>query len=129
MSLNVTIPIHIRGIVFARYRHSGRLHVKAAVQGDYFPHHYESGWEDERDFRVHDIYVNFSGPGYNARIGNQIVRWGNADGFSPLYNVKINYWANLTIDIGVEIVNGDESTLIGTFKDNDQMYVILEYRF
>ncbi len=79
---------HIRGIMFARYRHSDRLHFKASVQGDYFSYHYESGWEDETDFRVHDAYVNFSGPGYNARIGNPIVRLGKADGFSPLDNVN-----------------------------------------
>lgn len=79
---------HLRGIAHLEYRYSDDFYVKAAVQGDYFSYHYPSGWTDDSDFRIHDAYANISGSGYNIKIGNQIVRWGKIDGFSPLDNIN-----------------------------------------
>ncbi len=79
---------HVRGIASAEYRYSDGLYFKAALQGDYFFYRYDDGWENDDDFRVHETFFNYSGPGYNAKIGSQIVRWGKADGFSPLDNVN-----------------------------------------
>ena len=79
---------HIRGIPYLEYRKSDWFYAKVAVQGDYFAYHYNTGWEDDTDFRFHDTFVNFSGSGFNAKIGNQVVRWGKTDGFSPLDNVN-----------------------------------------
>lgn len=65
-----------------------RLHVEISVDGDYFAYHRDGDWDEDNSMRLYNGYINWSGQGFNVKIGNQIVRWGKTDGFSPLDNVN-----------------------------------------
>ena len=41
----------------------------------------------------------------------------------------IKYWDNFRISLGAEFFGGPEYTILGMFKDNDQVYVLVEVDF
>lgn len=79
---------HVQGQLDFTLRLSQALEMKVGVGGDYYAHGREDDWRDDADFRLFDAYVNLNGKRGNLKLGNQIVRWGKADGFSPLDNLN-----------------------------------------
>lgn len=70
------------------YRPSQAVEIKLGVGADYYAYGRDSDWDDDANFRLFDAYVNLTGQGVNLKVGNQIVRWGKTDGFSPLDNLN-----------------------------------------
>ncbi len=80
---------HLQVQLGGTYRPSSAVETKIAVGADLF--HYTddtSDWENDSDLRVFDAWINLAGSGFNLKLGNQIVRWGKTDGYSPLDNVN-----------------------------------------
>lgn len=44
--------------------------------------------DSDNEIRLHEAYVNLSMSSLNVKLGNQIVRWGKSDGYSPIDNVN-----------------------------------------
>ena len=79
---------HVQGQVDFTYRPSPTAELKVGVGGDYYLYGRDSDWNDDANFRLFDAYLNLTGKFANLKLGNQIVRWGKADGFSPLDNLN-----------------------------------------
>jgi len=79
---------HVQGQLDFTLRLSQAVEMKLGVGGDYYAYGREDNWSDDADFRLFDAYVNLNGKWANLKLGNQIVRWGKADGFSPLDNLN-----------------------------------------
>lgn len=58
------------------------------VDADYFSYGNDGDWKEDADIRLGDAYLNFRGDGFNMKIGNQIIRWGKTDAYSPLDNLN-----------------------------------------
>ena len=65
-----------------------RLRAVLSVDTDYFSYGNDGGWEEDGSIRLDDAYVNFRGDGFNFKIGNQVIRWGKTDAYSPLDNLN-----------------------------------------
>ncbi len=65
-----------------------QIHAVLFVDVDYFSYGNDGDWEEDGSIRLHDAYLNLRGEGYNLKLGNQIVRWGKTDGYSPLDNLN-----------------------------------------
>jgi hypothetical protein len=50
---------------------------------------------------------------------------------SHYYNpyVVVQYWPNVTIELGGDFLGGPRETIPGFFRDNDQVYVTLKSFF
>lgn len=70
------------------YRPYASIEAKISLQADHYTYGRDTDWKNDSNFRLLDAYVNFAGQGVNLKVGNQIVRWGKADGYSPLDNVN-----------------------------------------
>ena len=68
---------------------------------------------------------------FNGNFKPEFRVYYDLNGNASIYNPKllINYWPNVTIDIGAELYDGEDWTLIGTFKNNDNVYVSIELKF
>ncbi|WP_372683906.1 SPOR domain-containing protein [Desulfosarcina sp.] len=75
---------HVQGQVDLTYAPTSSLFFKVGVGGDYYTYGRDRDRNDDANFRLFDAYLNMSGKYANLKVGNQIVRWGKADGFSPL---------------------------------------------
>lgn len=79
---------HVQFELDGTYKPSQAVELKIGAGADYYTYGRNSDWSDEGNLRLFDAYVNLAGKGYNLKVGNQIVRWGKSDGFSPLDNVN-----------------------------------------
>ena len=79
---------HIKLRLGARYFFDENLYSIFSFDIDHFVYHEGGGRDYDHSFRFYDAFVNWSGPHFNLRVGNQIVRWGKTDGYSPLDNVN-----------------------------------------
>lgn len=79
---------HVQLQLDGTYRPTKPVEIKLSVGGDYYSYGRNSDWDDDANFRLFDAYINLTGQGFNLKVGNQIVRWGKADGFSPLDNLN-----------------------------------------
>ncbi|MDX9786996.1 MAG: AMIN domain-containing protein [Desulfobacterales bacterium] len=71
-----------------KYVPNDRFHAILSMDADYFVYGNDGDWDYDDTLRLHNAFVNWSGPGFNVKAGNQIVRWGKTDGYSPLDNVN-----------------------------------------
>ncbi|MFP3928423.1 MAG: DUF1302 family protein [Desulfobacteraceae bacterium] len=44
-------------------------------------------------------------------------------------SVTLEYWRNITLELGLDILGGPEESTLGVFEDNDEAYCIFEYHF
>ena len=58
---------------------------------------------------------------YYYNISNEDYYWSPA--------VRVEYWQNLTLEFGAEIVGGPDDTILGVYDDNDQYYGIVQIDF
>jgi hypothetical protein len=58
------------------------------VDTDYFSYGNDGDWRDDANIRLDDAYLNFRGDGFNLKLGNQVIRWGKTDAYSPLDNLN-----------------------------------------
>ena len=79
---------HVQLQLDGTYRPNPAVEIKLGVGGDYYAYGRDSDWNDDPNFRLFDAYLNLTGKRANLKLGNQIVRWGKADGFSPLDNLN-----------------------------------------
>jgi hypothetical protein len=79
---------HAEARIEAKYVSGERFHAVVSVDADYFAYHGEDDWDDDSDVRLYLAYINLAGNDYNLKLGNQIVRWGKSDGYSPLDNIN-----------------------------------------
>lgn len=68
--------------------HDDRLRAALFANINYFSYGNDGDWEDDADIRLDDAYLNFRGDGFNLKLGNQIIRWGKTDAYSPLDNLN-----------------------------------------
>ena len=68
--------------------HGDRLRAVLFADTDYFSYGNDGDWEEDGSIRLDDAYVNFRGNGFNLKIGNQVIRWGKTDAYSPLDNLN-----------------------------------------
>ena len=85
---------HAELILKSTYKPSSRLQMVFSLDIDYFG--YAGGGDTDSDstLKLHDVYINFAHPGFNLKIGNQVVRWGKTDGYSPLDNLNPEDYRN-----------------------------------
>jgi len=43
--------------------------------------------------------------------------------------VRLKYWTNITVDVGVEMVGGPSNSTLGVFDNNDEIYASFKYQF
>jgi len=43
--------------------------------------------------------------------------------------VRLKYWTNITVDIGLEMVGGPANSTLGIYDNNDEVYAIFRYEF
>lgn len=72
----------------AKYLPNETFHAVISLDADYFAYHNDSDWDYDNDIRLHNAYINLAWPSCNLKVGNQIVRWGKSDGYSPLDNLN-----------------------------------------
>ena len=79
-----------RGIlkVKGEWRYSESVQVVASVKGIGYGYLNDGDTQDDLEARLDDAYLNISNPNFNMKLGNQVVRWGKTDGFSPLDNLN-----------------------------------------
>ena len=65
---------------------------------------------------------------YDGNLKPEFRFYYDIEGDASIFNPKllIEYWQNCTIEVGAEFFHGEDWTVIGTFKDNDQVYAVLE---
>jgi hypothetical protein len=86
--LEYTLQNHTEVQLGVKYIPSDRFYMMLSAKADYFAYHRDGDWDHEDSLWLYNAYVNWSGRGYNIKLGNQIVRWGKTDGYSPLDNVN-----------------------------------------
>ncbi|WP_051822535.1 AMIN domain-containing protein [Desulfonatronum thiodismutans] len=59
----------------------------ASIQSDYLRFGPDPTW-DEHDLELYEGYLFRGAPGWDMRLGRQIVRWGKADQLSPVDNLN-----------------------------------------
>lgn len=79
---------HSDALIGAKYVPNDRFHALLSMTADYFIYGNDGDWDYDDSVRLHNAYINWSSPGFNLKAGNQIVRWGKTDGYSPLDNVN-----------------------------------------
>lgn len=79
---------HARLRVGTRLVHGDRLRAALFANINYFSYGNDGDWEEDADIRLDDAYLNFRGDGFNLKLGNQIIRWGKTDAYSPLDNLN-----------------------------------------
>lgn len=79
---------HGKIILKTEYRPSKRIQFVASGAVDYFLYANNHHYSNDSDFRFDETFINFTNPHFNIKIGNQVVRWGKTDGYSPLDNLN-----------------------------------------
>lgn len=79
---------HFEALAKVAYDNDGILRVEIGVDVDAYADENDGDWDNDNDVRLYEAYVNLSFSTLNLRVGNQIVRWGKSDGFSPLDNIN-----------------------------------------
>ena len=79
---------HARLRLEATFRPSQAVEMVLGGNWDHYADYREDDWDTDSDLRLWNAYLKISGRGYALKVGNQIVRWGKADGFSPLDNIN-----------------------------------------
>ncbi|MDD4275084.1 MAG: hypothetical protein PHG14_15320 [Desulfobacter postgatei] len=79
---------HARLRVGASLVHGDRLRAALFANINYFSYGNDGDWEEDADIRLDDAYLNFRGDGFNLKLGNQVIRWGKTDAYSPLDNLN-----------------------------------------
>jgi hypothetical protein len=72
----------------AKYVPHDRFHALFSMDVDYLQYKNDSNWDYDDTVRLYNAYVNWSSSAFNLKIGNQILRWGKTDGYSPLDNLN-----------------------------------------
>lgn len=62
-------------------------YVLASVQSDYLGFGPDPS-DDDHDADIHEAYLSHAAPGWDLRLGRQIVRWGKTDQISPVDNLN-----------------------------------------
>jgi len=68
--------------------HDDRLRAALFAKINYFSYGNDGTWDEDSDIRLDDAYLNFRGDGFNMKLGDQIIRWGKTDAYSPLDNLN-----------------------------------------
>ncbi|MFH0725669.1 MAG: DUF1302 family protein [Pseudomonadota bacterium] len=71
-----------------KYVPHDRFHMLLSLDVDYLQYKNDSDWDYDDTVRLHNAYLNWSSAAFNLKLGNQIVRWGKTDGYSPLDNLN-----------------------------------------
>jgi hypothetical protein len=71
-----------------KYVPHDRFHMLLSLDVDYLQYKNDSDWDYDDTVRLHNAYLNWSSSAFNLKLGNQIVRWGKTDGYSPLDNLN-----------------------------------------
>jgi hypothetical protein len=79
---------HVRLRVGTDLEHGDRLRAALFVDTDWFFYGNGGDWRDDENIRLDDAYLNFRGDGFNLKLGNQVIRWGKTDAYSPLDNLN-----------------------------------------
>ena len=77
-----------------KYTPSDQIQIVASVSGEYFLYANDNHYRNDDTIRFDDTYINFSNPRFNFKIGNQVVRWGKTDGYSPIDNLNPEDYRN-----------------------------------
>lgn len=75
-------------IVTTEYKPGDQLKIVVSGYGDYFIYENDGDHSNDSTLRFDDTFINFSDSRFNIKLGNQVVRWGKADGYSPLDNLN-----------------------------------------
>jgi hypothetical protein len=79
---------HARLRLGAKYFPNRDLQAVLSADMDYFAYINGDDWSHDDDVRLYEAYINWAQPRFNLKVGNQIVRWGKSDAYSPLDNVN-----------------------------------------
>jgi hypothetical protein len=79
---------HLQLLAGVKYVPHDRFHLVVSLNADYLQYKNGSHWNYDSTIRFDNAYLNWSSSAYNLKIGNQIVRWGKTDGYSPLDNLN-----------------------------------------
>jgi len=79
---------HAELILESTYKPNNRFQMVFSVDVDYFGYADSGDVDNDFGLRFHDVYINFAHPRFNLKLGNQVVRWGKTDGYSPLDNLN-----------------------------------------
>lgn len=79
---------HFKAITNLTYDNNSNLSAQLGFIFNMYSNENHGNWEMDSDLRFHETYVNLLFAAGNLRVGNQIVRWGKTDGFSPLDNTN-----------------------------------------
>lgn len=79
---------HAEFQIGVKYVPNDRFHAVVSVAADYFQYYNADDWDYDDSVRLHSAYVNWSSAAFNLKMGNQVVRWGKTDGYSPLDNLN-----------------------------------------
>lgn len=79
---------HFETIAKLTYDGNGLFSAELGVDVDAYTDFNGGDSDSENDIRFYEAYVDLSTSALNFRLGNQIVRWGKSDGYSPIDNVN-----------------------------------------
>jgi hypothetical protein len=79
---------HVKLRAGATMVQSERLYAVLFGVADYFSYVNDEEYDDDTTIRLEDAYFNLRENRFNFRLGNQVVRWGKTDAYSPLDNVN-----------------------------------------
>ena len=79
---------HIKLRLEGKYTLNESLYAVLSGDFDNFAYYNSGDWDYDNDARFYNSYINLSQSWFNLRVGNQIVRWGKTDGYSPLDNTN-----------------------------------------
>ena len=79
---------HAELILESTYKPNNHLQMVFSLDIDYYGYTNSGDVDNDFNLRFHDVYINFAHPRFNLKLGNQVVRWGKTDGYSPLDNLN-----------------------------------------
>lgn len=79
---------HSQFLAGVKYVPHDRFHLLVSATADYLKYKNGSHWNEDSTLRLDNAYLNWSSSAFNLKVGNQIVRWGKTDGYSPLDNLN-----------------------------------------
>ncbi len=79
---------HAELLLESTFKPNTRLQMVFSLDIDYYGYVNSGDVDNDFNVRFHDVYINYAHPRFNLKLGNQVVRWGKADGYSPLDNLN-----------------------------------------
>lgn len=79
---------HFKAITNFTYDNNSTLSAQLGLIFNMYSDENNGDWQVDSDLCFHETYINLLFGAGNIRVGNQIVRWGKTDGFSPLDNIN-----------------------------------------